>query len=113
MFVKWRARPSAKTNRPGVTTLSAVLVENHRQGGRIRQKYRKSLGSLRTRPGPGGRRDMTLPSGRVCDGDRWEGAHAFWLGVAHKLNALDLPPALRRRLERDVVRVVPKPEVTP
>ena len=77
MFVRWKRRKALEGD-----SLDAVIVENQRDGQRVRQRVVCYLGSIHERA-------ATEQRARVN----------FWRGASKRLNGLNLARPARKRLE--------------
>ena len=95
MFVRWQRRGRVRTGKAS-PLMSAVLVDSRRVGGKPRQKVVAYLGGIRET--------------RINVSERYH--REFWQSVDDRLDALQLDPDIRERIEASIEsrvrRVTPK-----
>lgn len=91
MFVRWKKRD---LRRGGGRVLYAVVVENHRLDGKVRQKVLKHLATIKER--------------RV---DAVAHQEYFWQRVDWCLEEMQIEPAVRQEIEVTLAATVPRPPV--
>ncbi len=94
MFVRWKKRKLAGEGTPGVENISlyAVLVENHRIDGKIRQKVVRYLGYIN--------------EARINDQLH---QRRFWQQVDQNMQGLQLNRAEQLSLAGKIMELVPRP----
>ena len=93
MFVRWKRRKPRSVDGASKRgdSLDAVVVENYREGGKVRQRVICHLGVVHEKA-----RNETR--------DRF----LFWRWTAPKLNKLNLKPDARTRIEAQLSAKIPK-----
>src|SRR5689334_12801076 len=94
MFVRWKKRClSHRSWEPQHCALYAVLVENRRVDGHVRQKVIRHLASIREK-------HLDAVAHR----------ESFWQSVDWNLDDLNIEPGVREELESNLAGKVPRPE---
>ena len=85
MFVRWQKKGRVRTGKAS-SLMSAVLVECHRVAGKPSQKVIAYLGGIR--------------EARINVSERYH--RQFWRSVDDHLDALQLDPDIRKRIEASI-----------
>lgn len=92
MFVRWKKRKCTGKNRSRLINyyLDAVLVENYRDGEKVKQRFIKHLGSVGDNDGPIAK-------------------SVFWRDVIKRLDILNLEESEREKIKKKIMERVSIP----